>query len=400
MRGASIGIMKKASSARQTAERSPLLAHILGGDESTVLDLYRLDRQREAGQPALFDAPAFNRAVLLKFPSFQIPIAHQSRLDYGTETSWIAHTRPIQTALYVPRDRDRPERGGYGMQVRAADFPALLKLHLGVDLTDSAASTDMVRLSVVDSTPSLDRFLLASELSDRGLPVSPHLARSSKADETVLKQMIVKRMMPIIREALGAAAGGLSEGVQRFIQATWQTETSEARAFIAAFRIDQPPAGEIIRAWKGVNFFQIRFEKIFPRLQEFSGWLVSDSSIPNDMQMHREYRQQVESARSLVTNRLHACMQKLRQIARDQDQAYERFLDHRDPAGLQNYFRTVSARYWVAAYCYMSLVHVLAIFEDAMKTSKTGTLPYQQATRLFTDMTTLLDSRLSLQQLC
>ena len=110
---------------------SPILDQIMHGGPSTALNVSKITRSLEEGEP-FFETSALNRCIIFKYPNFNVEIAGERATDFNSKDSALSEERPVETAIYIPNDEEFLQDGGYAIYIRQRSSEELLQRYVGV----------------------------------------------------------------------------------------------------------------------------------------------------------------------------------------------------------------------------------------------------------------------------
>lgn len=323
-----------------------------------VLDVSRTLQAEER----LFQSPELNQTIIFKQPSFVLDKGLRgSKPGAGADYRKNKHSRPIQTAIYVPKVFSEPDLGGHAIFMGQPKYAELMKHHCGVNIADTAAHAgDLALLRVLEEVPSFDPFLLKSVFSDNKMSVNQNYLDVVKEEEAEVRQVIERRVRPIVEKAYsGLAPSDAEKRTQSFIDGIWDPNSTDASAFIAAFRIEAEAIPEVFGAWKGVSYYQYQLQRIRPRIAELMAFLQSDNSIPIDIRkLVAMERESLMMFRKDILQRLRNAYKNTQAILQECDNAYDSLIKEGNPLPFRIFLQTVVDKYWTLGACNCSLVLV------------------------------------------
>ena len=368
---------------------------ILNGGSGVALHLIK--RKQEDPLAALFDKTTLNSAIIFKYPNFEIDLAELDGFDFGEESPFQNNERPVETGIYIPYDENHVAAGGSAIYLRQRGYGRLLHEMMGLVLKmDGPDGLDLHRLILLDTTPSLDPFLLKNAFDRSNFGYSGNVFDLSAAEEIEIKKLIVDRTKKIVVFALGIedeALGGKDEQKsKRFVDAIWDPSLPEARVFVEAFRIPADEVEKVFSGWKGVSYYQYVFSKNINGLRNLSTWFRTKASRPLDAAANAAYMENLEMQKRQVFRKYERLLKNTLGIFREYDGAYETFYVDRDPRALREFLRTAQQRYWVLGFACSALFHSVNILERQLTQSNGGRLTYEQISELLNRMMTTLGS--------
>jgi hypothetical protein len=371
---------------------SPVLKQILWGGSSISLDLMATHRRSQSKGRQFFDNNDLNKVIIFKHPNFTEGSDDDSMPWREHDDDVAAVTRPIETGIYAPTVRERPEIGGDAIYLRMKNYTELLAESFGV--TDEVSRRDIDLLNVIDGTPSLDPFLLRSSIEERQISFNHELWSISEEENEQLRKIIAAKILPVIEVALCGGANNVwsSARVDDFLKAIWNPELPDAQQFVASFGFSQEEAKKVFNAWKGVTFYELQVRRTAPKAVELLKWLRSPQSVPIDIMANRMYEQQLSMFIAKTGSDLEAVLQDIRKVMSDYEGSLRAFKDG-TPELFRDFLRTCQNKYWLLGYCTSALNAVALTFHQYRQRSSEGRLYYAQTYDMLRQMSVALDRR-------
>jgi len=344
------------------------LANIL--QASSAVSFRVLDISRELKpEERMFQSEELNQTIIFKQPCFALDKAMAGQKDIQARRPVTSQgkggNRPIQTAIYVPKVFEEPDLGGHAIFMGQPKYADLMKHHCGINIADGAGhESDLALLHILEDVPSFDPFLLKSVLSDKRVEINPQYLNVVKEEEAEVRNVIEQRVRPIVSRAYaGMAPAEAEKRTQSFIDGIWDPSSSDASAFIAAFRVDTAEIPEVFGAWKGVSYYQYQLQRIRPRIAELLTFLQSDNSIPIDIRkLVGGEREGIMMFRKDIQTRLRNAYKNTQTILQECDHAYNALIDDGNPVPFRNFLQTAVDKYWTLGACNCSLVLVVDVW--------------------------------------
>jgi hypothetical protein len=380
------------------AKKQPIsgtLDLILNGGSGVALNLIK--RKIEDPESALFDKSTLNNAIIFKYPNFDIDIAELDGFDFGEDSPFQQNERPVETGIYIPYNADNVADGGSAIYLRQRGYGRLLHELMGLELKmDGRDGLDLHRLILLDTTPSLDPFLLKNAFDRSNFGYTGKVFDLSATEEIEIKKIIVERTKKIVGFALGIEEDTGSDkderSSKRFVDAIWDPSLPEARVFVEAFRIPPDEVEMVFAGWKGVSYYQYVFSRNIKGLRELSNWFRSKASRPIDAAANASYMENLEMHKRQVFRKYERLLKNTIGVFREYDAAYETFYVDRDPRALREFLRTAQQRYWVLGFACSALFHCVNILERNLLQSNGGRLNYEQISEILSRMMTTMGS--------
>lgn len=333
---------------------------------SSAVSFRILDVSRELQtEERMFQSDELNQTIIFKQPSFVVdrsPKEMRARPTAGMKSSL---GRPIQTAIFVPKVHNEPDLGGHAIFMGQPKYAEMMQHHCGINVADvTAHASDLALLRILEDIPSFDPFLLKSVLTDKRISIDSHYLNVAKEEEAEVRLVIEQRVRPIVSRAYaGLAPADAEKRTQSFIDGIWDPNSSDATAFIAAFRIEASAIPEVFSAWKGVSYYQYQLQRIRPQIAELISFLQCDDSIPVDIRkMVASERESLMMFRKDILTRLRNAYKNTQTILQECDQAYEGLIKDGNPLPFRDFLSTAVDKYWTLGACNCSLVLVTDVW--------------------------------------
>lgn len=368
---------------------------ILNGGSGVALNMIR--RRREDPEASIFNKNGLNNVIVFKYPNFDIDIAELDEFDFGEESPFMKDGRPVETGLYIPDDPDSIEAGGSAIYLRQRGYGRLLHSMIGIiPKLDGEDSEDLYRLHLLDTTPSLDPFLLKAAFDRANYAYTGNVFDLSAAEELDIKSIIIDRTKRIVGFALNPRDAETidtdEKHSKRFVDAIWDPSLPEASIFIEAFRIDREEVETVFSGWKGVSYYQYSFMKNIAGLRGLSDWFRTSASRPIDANANAAFMQSLDMHKRQVFRKYERLLKNTAAVFREYDAAYQTFYDDRNPILLREFLRTAQQRYWVLGFACSALFHCVHILDREKNQTRGGRFTYDQVTEILSRMMVTMGS--------
>jgi hypothetical protein len=406
----------KAGSGRKW-EGSPLLDQICHGGSAVALNLSRMAHLPK--DKRLFLSEALNHTVIFKYPNFEDDISagggaaladkpaakpaeptptrpNDATAPEGDAKTW-SEKRPIETAIYIPNDPEDLKAGGYGIYLRQRDFDALLKRHIGLDLTQTTGEyeQDITALRAIDGIPSLDPFLLKSALAFCAERIHPEYFSITPDEEKAVREVIAQKLRPIVAKAIELEnEAEIRNRTDAFLNSLWDPRLPEAGMFLRALGITAGDAREVIEGWKGVAYYKVTFDRVKDGVINLVKWLETEAGDPVDGRRQNKGRlQQQQMFRRAISERLRVVWSQMSEVFKRYDASHAELIGEGRPMGFRRFLENVHRYYWVLGYCSMSLRHCATVFERATANNASKRLTFDEIEGLLVRLRVSLNSQ-------
>ncbi|MDA1327299.1 MAG: hypothetical protein O3C34_21495, partial [Proteobacteria bacterium] len=331
------------------------------------------------------------------YPNFEIDISELDGFYFGEESPFQENDRPVETGIYIPDDVERVAEGGSAIYLRQRGYGRLLRGMMGLELNlEGPDGGDLQRLHLLDTTPSLDPFLLKDAFDRSKFTYTGSIFDLSAEEEFEIKKIIIERTKKIVGFALGGNETSDSKkderSSKRFVDAIWDPSLPEARVFVEAFRIEADEVDKVFSGWKGVSYYQYSFSSNINGIRELSAWFRSNQSRPLDAAANASYMENLEMHKRQVFGKYERLLKNTIGVFREYDAAYTTFYNDRDPLPLREFLRTAQQRYWVLGFACSALFHCVHILERERSQARGGRFTFDQISEILTRMMTTMGS--------
>jgi hypothetical protein len=387
--------MSSGATSKKRKPPSSMLSFIVGSSSLSALKLINLLGPNDH----FFDAKTLNGSIIFKYPS--AALEPESSGDFlGANVSCdddgvVEESRPVDTGIFLPYDRQDLWRGGHAVYLRKPGFEEALVRHAGLTVTDWENTTqrDVEILRAIDNIPSLDAFLLKQALSKWNTPEIAKIFNISVAEENAIKALLYKVLNPILGKALKSEAN--SEGVrERMMAAIWNPDLPEARHFIAAFGLQPETSRDVFEAWRGITFYQWQMKRQYPALARTISWLQDKASLPYDLRGSDPRLEQLKMFRSNITAQVKEISKRAKAIFDKYDDCYKAFVDNNDPTKFRNFLEKAQKNFLFLGFSISAISNLNYTCGSAGASLGASVLNFDQVTELLYRMNLCLSKSL------
>lgn len=371
---------------------SPVLDAILNGGSSVSMNFIEMSKLVPI-EKHLFRSKILNGCVIFKFPNFQEEVSTELKKAFGGPTAVEFH--PVETGIYLPYSTDAPQDGGCAIYLRQKNYMQVLSDYLGASVEALESNQDLAHdfrlLSLLDTVPSLDPFLLKECFDASGLPFDSSVFRLDPAEELEIRRLISDKISPIIAKAFEAGNKDMANR-DRLLAALWDPTLPEAKNFVKAFGIAEAEAIPVFTAWKGITFYQLQVRVIGPKLKDVLAWLKSANSNPIDAKANKAFMPQLQMFNVKIQTLINETIIDMRTILQRYESCFETFING-NPTELTNFLRSARRVYYVLGYCISAINSAIAIFSREIRPNGRLRLSFDETTNLYTRLDTTLSRK-------
>jgi len=208
----------------------------------------------------LFQNPGLNRFIFLK----------DVVLDWQDDQNPMA-PRPISTKAYWPFDSTSPGHGGESVFSFEENYVDLLQTKVGPFGDDWRR--DRLILGVLQELPGFDPFLLKDRMTQLGISADPAYFNISHEEWLSVREHLRARLEPWVTVAYGRQCPEFGKS-DLVIDRIWlHQDESHFFPLKKLLRMSHAHCLPLLDAWKGVAYFQVRYEALLPRIRALAEWL-------------------------------------------------------------------------------------------------------------------------------
>ena len=287
-----------------------------------VLNLWGVAR-RKSGEPEYAEQPFFDSPVL----NTSIIVKHRMR---GNEAEFLVPRRTA-TKILVPIEKNDLKLGARYVFVGQRKFEETLFAALGLRLDPNGR--DIRVLTILDSTPSLDPFLLREQLKRHGLEPARCYFDVSPADTRRMFAFAEREIEPLVRMSMGAAnSDALSAKLTAKILANTADEALEPLR--ATLQLDEKEYQEGIFCWKAFLYYKWQLGDLLPLASQV---LREIAAIKPRGEMTDEIKRYLGEARENIRKALIVSCRQVKDTLAVYDSAYESLTADGRPAEFRDF---------------------------------------------------------------
>lgn len=345
--------LEVASSRQKRAKPfSPVLDHILNGGPGITFDVHRC--AASANGRRLFSSEFLNNVIMFKYPSASMPLSDAGKTK-GNAPVEGQSAGPVQTGIFMPYDRARPEDGGQAFYVRHRNFNELLRLHIGLTDEPERLNNDLTIIRTIDKVPTLDPFLMRVAFANSKILVDQAFFEISSEEEVQIRALITAKITPILARALGGDAAKVNAAAAGLVDALWSPASDAGQPFMRAFGVPAEAVASVLSGWKGVTYFQHQFEQTAPVLTRIVSWLKSPKATPRDVRKRSFEAEQFAMASNGIAIGLGAVIHRVTDAFARYEYAFAAMLNEADASPFIEFLKGVERSYWQLGYQTASL---------------------------------------------
>lgn len=323
------------------------------------------------GEALFFRTRKANNLVLLKYS------------PTGVERDQLTDGRPVQTKLYLAFNERNIYEGGKSVLLSDPQLDAVMAEHLSAsaELNPDEFYHDRMLLSVIDSLPSLDPFLIRDKLEIEAIAVNEAYLEIPDTELAAIKAFVREKMAAVASFAMQGSHSAQDSvlAVDRLTQKLWEAKDADAlKPVIDAFRIDPAEAPAIVYAWKGTIYFDFEFTRNRDKWQRVGNWLAGGGAVPRDtgfgsqMADIARLRDEAQIARQNTWMKISGLLQKYQQSFDDL------FVNKENGAAFIDFLKNSKETFWALGDGLSRLSHSHNIWDRSTERFPMRKLPSAQ----------------------
>lgn len=200
-----------------------------------------------------FQNPLLNRSLILK---------HRLR---GNERTDFLMPRSVATKLVIPIDVTDLRVGAHYVFVGQKNFEKML---LGsIDKYHLSLTKDLETLSILDTIPTLDPFILREQLSRNGVKPASCYFQIAKSDVERMLDFAEKEIGELVKMSVGVEGTGEQVAIltKKLLSNTGASETEGLRQTL---QMDRAQYREGLFCWKAFLYYKWQLKDLFPKVKQ------------------------------------------------------------------------------------------------------------------------------------
>lgn len=289
--------VRKLSSLQETAASSRVLNLVATWKQSGP--------QPQYSHRPLLKNPVLNRSIIVK---------HQLRAN---ERVYFDDKRLSATKIIIPMDMDNLQTGGYSIFIGERNYEARLRTILGSNGRQNARDREV--LSMLDTLPSFDPFLLREAVIKKGFDVAPCYFELSPADLTAMRALATEEVSSLVRLSFAGNAG-LVAYTERLINKILATKPDEQlEPLRQTLKLSPEQFEEGLFCWKAFLYYKWAQNEILGNAQA----LIEDILTIQPVGFLKQHERQYLNHSRMVTRRgLMDALDNIEKIVLLYDRAY------------------------------------------------------------------------------
>ena len=240
----------------------------------------------------------------------------------------------IGTKLYFAFNEANAFEGGKSIFIGDPGFDSALAFQTGFERGDEPSNYihDRDIISILDSLPSLDPFLMKDRLLAEGIDPDDRYFRITAEEFLVVREHVMKKFRPIIEFAFaGLDKTAADAHLRSLVQKLWDAKDMEAlKPIVKAMELDAHTAPAAFQSWKGVIYYDYRMDRLAQGIKVLASWLGQDA-VPLDI-VPTSSRKILDEVRDAIRAVLRRRWGGVRQRLDDYNSAYRKlFVEQQSP---------------------------------------------------------------------
>lgn len=310
--------------------------------DSDKLSAAHLATELNAGSTRVFNLDRLHRGVLkadVDPEEYLFRHAELHRVIFIKQALWDSGYQTdrrdrIGTKLYFAFNEENAFEGGKSIFVGDPGFDSAIAFQTGFERGQEPGDYihDRHIISILDSLPSLDPFLMKDRLLAEGMDPDERYFRITAEEFLVVREHVMKKFRPIIEFAFaGLDKTSADAHLRSLVQKLWDAKDMEAlKPIVKAMELDAHTAPAAFQSWKGVIYYDYRMDRLAQGIKSFAGWLGQDA-VPLDV-VPSASRKILDEIRDAIRALLRRRWGGVRERLEDYNSAYTKlFVDQQSP---------------------------------------------------------------------
>jgi len=354
----------------KTADRRDLSLVRETASTTRVLDLAFIEqrfRDTEDYQARpLFKCAQLNSSIIMK---------HALRLN---ERRLFNGMRITATKIVFPFSKSDLRLGGAGIFVGEHDFERTLKGRLQFADTRSFEA-DIDILTLLDSLPSFDPFLLRERLRQSGVEVARCYFEVSEADASRMQKFVTSQIAALVELAFSGANAAPRELSSRLAEKLMTDETAQSlEPLRATLRLSGDEYREGVFAWKGFLYYKWVIGEISPRIAELARSILS-ARVYNAT---REEIAALNTSRQRIVRILGVTMGSINSALAEYDEAFKALSEGR-PMAFRDFLLSAPKMFLEIGEAVGIVKHIDSFWRFRFPAGRTPTMDAEEANEVF-----------------
>jgi len=230
----------------------------------------------------------------------------------------------------VPFVKDDLKVGGRSIFVDQKFYSeSLLELGRYGPNEETALDRDMRILSLIDSLPSLDPFILKEHLASHGISVGDCYFNISKADQASMMQYVIAQVHKLTKLSAGgnSISGDLPES-RLAISLLSNAIDEKLDPLRRAFGLSEEEFRAGVFSWRGFLYYKWRLETLAPKITTLCPQIERLFPVGR---LDPELRDFVAQSKNSISSSIKHSMKTVREVIARYETSYNSLVDNQDP---------------------------------------------------------------------
>ncbi len=270
-----------------------------------------------------------------KHPFFQNPILNRSlilkhRLR-GNERDDFMTPRTVATKLVIPIDITDLRVGAHYVFVGQKNFEKMLSG--SIDKYDLNLSKDLETLSLLDTIPTLDPFILREQLSRNGVKPADCYFQIAGSDVARMLTFAEAEIGELVKMSVGAEGTGEQVAIltKKLLSNNGASETEGLRLTL---QMDRSQYREGIFCWKAFLYYKWQLKDLLPKVKVVMSEI--DLVVPRG-HVSSEQKREISDMRKNISRGFGRAIKSVSATLSIYDTAYHALTKHSDPLVFKNF---------------------------------------------------------------
>lgn len=244
-----------------------------------------LKQKLQAGSSRVFNCLAITEQLFDETPNPDLLFRHHGLnrfiflkdivTDWQDDSAMVA--RPVSTKAYWPFDTTAPNHGGESVFSFEDDYVDLLQTKVGCFGDDWRQ--DRLVLTILHDLPGFDPFLMRDRIRQLGIVVDPRYFDLPRSEWDDIRNHLRARLEPFVTAAYGRTRPEIHKSDLVIDQIWLHKDESHFFPFNKLLRMNSRDCGQLLDDWRGIAYYQMRYEQMMPRIRQMAEWLGMAASM-------------------------------------------------------------------------------------------------------------------------
>ncbi len=252
----------------------------------------------------------------------------------------------VGTKLYFPFNENNIYEGGRTIFLHDRLVKPAIMGHFGEGaLSKDALETDIRIMTILNSLPSLDPFLMKDVFLRNELPMNEAYFEVSEETWNEIETFMLQQFESLVTAAFPETKSS-EEKARLLIDKMWEARDIDAlQPLIQSFRLPQHEALDIFSSWRGIVYYSFQYRRDQPGVIDLVKWL-NENQTPVEGVPAAESKE-VFGAINFVKDRVRKEWQLIEDIVRDYQTGYDKMFKYKQSSTeFLSFLKNCNTTYW------------------------------------------------------